>query len=41
MGGDEGTMSGFQGVLKKGMPPRSLKICPVLASQASCEALVR
>ena len=39
--GDEGRMSGLQGLLKKGMPPWSLKICPVLASQASCEAPVR
>lgn len=41
MGGDEGGMSGFQGFLKKGIPPLSLNTCPVSASQASWEALVR
>lgn len=37
----EGRVSGFQGLLKKVVPLLSLTTCLVLASQTSCEALVR
>lgn len=37
----EERISGFQGFLKKVIPPLSLNTCPVLAAQANCEALVR